>query len=94
MNTFKSIGAAVALAITTLASGAASAYPIVVAAPGPVVVAPRPVVVAPPVYAGVYLHPAWVGGVYYRYPYWYHGVRYFGPRPGWGYHYHWVRRWR
>lgn len=94
MNKVKSAAAAVALTLATLAGGAASAYPVIVAAPGPVFYAPPPVVVARPYYPGVYLRPVWVGGAYYRYPYWYHGVRYFGPRPGWGYHYAWGRRWR
>ncbi len=91
MKTLKAaVISAVALGAAAIA-GAASAYPVVVAGPGPYVYAPRPVypvrrvVVAPPPYYAA--APVWVGGVYYGYPYYWHGARYYGPR-GFGYR-HW-----
>lgn len=78
--------AALALGAAAI-GGAASAYPVFVPAPYPAPVYAPPVAYAPP-YA--YVRPAWVGGIYYGYPYYWHGVRYFGPH---GFHYGY-RRWR
>jgi hypothetical protein len=90
MKTLKAAAATVAVLGATALAGAASAYPVIVA-PAPYVYAPPPppprVVVAPPPY--YYVRPAWVGGVYYGYPYYWRGVRYFGPRGFHGYY-----RWR
>jgi hypothetical protein len=88
MKTLKAAAATVAILGGAALAGAASAYPVFVA-PAPYAYGyapPARIVVAPPPY--YYARPAWVGGVYYGYPYYWHGARYFGPRGFYG-HYRW-----